>query len=107
MLLQLPQDDQSVVVFFRLPAQIWADKVHVVGDFNHWSTRALPMRLGEQYWEARLVLPAGGCYHYAYLIDGQEWCTDTFGVRNTSDRQMPVTLLPVDIPQAQHRVAAG
>lgn len=107
MLLQIPQDDQSVVIFFRLPAQIWADKVHVVGDFNQWSTRDLPMRLGEQHWEARIVLPAGGSYHYAYLIDGHEWCTDTFAARQVGALPMPVTMLPVDIPQARRRVAAG
>jgi 1,4-alpha-glucan branching enzyme len=102
MIMQLPIGNQEVVVLFRLPAQIWADKIQLVGDFNGWSTSATPMRLGEQYWEARLTLPAGGRFFYAYLVDGQEWCTevDTWA-RVKETEPPPVTVLPIAIPQAQ------
>lgn len=107
MILQLPLANGDVAVYFRLPASIWADKVQLVGDFNGWSTRATPMRLGEQYWEARLTLHAGERYFYAYLIDEVDWCTES----PTTERIVgalppPVTMLPVDIPQVRSRIAA-
>jgi hypothetical protein len=106
MIFQLLTDHEQVVVLFRLPAQIWADTIHLVGDFNGWSTSATPMRLGEQYWEARLVLPIGGHYFYAYLVDGQDWCTESDSWLHGGDAgALPVTLLPVEIPQAQRRIA--
>jgi 1,4-alpha-glucan branching enzyme len=106
MILQLPQDDQQVAVYFRLPASIWADRVQLVGDFNGWSTSATPMRLGDHYWEARLVLPAGASYSYAYLVDGVDWCTDLPTRGRAAGAAPPITMLPVDIPQMRRRMAA-
>lgn len=102
MILQMPLHDDEVVVFFRLPAAIWADRIALVGDFNHWDAGATPMHQGEQYWEARLVLPAGACYSYAYLLDGVDWRTEPASqVRANQGVTAPVTLLPVSIPQIQ------
>lgn len=107
MIMQLPIGNQEVVVLFRLPAQIWADKIQLVGDFNGWSTSATPMRLGEQYWEARVTLHAGERHFFAYLVDGVDWCMEP----ETGDPVLgadppPVTILPVDIPQARRKIAA-
>jgi 1,4-alpha-glucan branching enzyme len=102
MILQLPLNNHEVVVLFRLPAQIWANSVHLVGDFNSWSTSATPMRRGEQYWEARLRLRAGERYFYAYLIDDTDWCSELPG--DVVGVTPPVTMLPVDIPQATRLV---
>lgn len=105
MIFQLLTDNHQVVVLFRLSAQIWADTIHLVGDFNGWSTSATPMRLGEKYWEARLTLPAGGRYFYAYLVDGRDWCTEpNIWAHTLDDETHPVTMLPIEIPQAQRRV---
>ena len=107
MIFQMLTEQQHVVVLFRLSARIWADTIHVVGDFNGWSTSATPMRLGEQYWEARLMLPVGGRYCYAYLVDGTDWRTEAHSwTRIVSAETPPVIMLPVEIPQAQGRVAA-
>lgn len=106
MILQIPLANNAVAVYFRLPASIWADKVQLVGDFNEWSTQATPMRLGEQYWEARVVLRAGDHYTYAYLIDGADWCTDSPMQDRAVGTAPPVTMLPVDIPQVRRRMAA-
>jgi len=108
MILQVPLTNDSVVVYFRLPASIWGDQVMLVGDFNDWNTQATPMRQGEQYWEARLILRAGESYSYAYLIDGVDWCTESpVYERAVGAPPPPVTMLPVDIPQAQYHVSAG
>jgi 1,4-alpha-glucan branching enzyme len=106
MIFQIPQDDEQVAVYFRLPASIWADRVHLVGDFNGWSTSATPMRAGELYWEARVVLRAGERYAYAYLLDGVDWCTDMPMIERAINGPPLVTMLPVDIPQMRRRLAA-
>jgi 1,4-alpha-glucan branching enzyme len=106
MILQVPLSDNAVAVYFRLPASIWADNVQLVGDFNEWDTQATPMRLGEQYWEARLLLHAGERHTYAYLIDGVDWCSDTPLQGRAAGAELPVTMLPVDIPQVRRRMAA-
>ena len=107
MILQLLTGQKNVVVLFRLSSQIWADAIHLVGDFNGWSTIATPMRLGEQYWEARLILPIGGHYCYAYLVDGTDWRTEPYSWSHVAgEERPPVTMLPVDIPQDRHRVSA-
>ncbi len=107
MILQLPLPNGDVAVYFRLPATIWADKVQLVGDFNGWNTQATPMRLGEHYWEAKLTLHAGERYCYAYLIDEVDWCTDSPPIeRAFGAPPPPVTMLPVDIPQARNRAIA-
>lgn len=102
MIVQLPLDDDQVVVVFCLPASIWADSIHLVGDFNGWSTRSTPMRLGEQYWEARLTLPAGGTYYYAYLIDETDWRSEHCGARGGhGEQQTPINLRPIEILQGR------
>ena len=59
-----------------------AQRVCVVGDFNHWRPDELMMQRNVQgYWTARLDLPPGD-YRFRYLADGQ-WFTDyaAFGVK--------------------------
>jgi 1,4-alpha-glucan branching enzyme len=107
MILQTPLTDNSVAVCFRLPASIWGDQVMLVGDFNGWSTRATPMRQGEQYWEARLILRAGEHYAYAYLIDGVDWCSESPPCERAAGPTPPVEVTPLDIAQVRHRVAAS
>jgi 1,4-alpha-glucan branching enzyme len=108
MVVQLPQDNQNVVILFRLPAQIWADHIQLVGDFNNWSTSATAMQLGEQYWEARLTLHVGERYHYAYLVDGDHWCSDwSLKEIALNADPPPVTMIPIDGAEAWHNVAAS
>lgn len=102
MILQFPQDDDRVTVLFRLSAQIWADCVHLVGDFNGWSTSATPMRRGEHFWEAQMTLEPGQRYHYAYLLDRLDWCTDFApAALEIGASALPCTLLPADATMAQ------
>ena len=63
--------------FFRPQAFM----VFLVGDFNRWQEKDLPMSRGaDGYWSARLLLPEGD-FGFRYLADGQ-WFTDygAFGV---------------------------
>ena len=55
----------------------------LVGDFNGWNTRSMPMTAGaDGWWEYRLSL-APGTYRFKYQGDGQ-WFTDyaAFGVES-------------------------
>lgn len=105
MIVQLPLDNQKVTVLFRLPAQIWADCIHLVGDFNNWSTSATPMRRSEQYWEAALTVPVGSTCYYAYLVDGKYWCSEYSGAAHSQDASLcQVAMIPIEIAQADELV---
>ena len=65
-----------VRVIFELPSCIWADRIFLVGDFNHWDQRATPMcQERDGVWRAAIDLKAGTQAQFRYLIDGQ-WRTD-------------------------------
>ncbi len=76
MITKRPGPGGTVRVTFALPATIWADMIHVVGDFNGWDERATPMRLTESGWMVTVELEPGRDYQYRYLIDGSEWHND-------------------------------
>ncbi len=69
-----------------------AATVTIVGDFNHWSPTALPMKRSAdgRTWEIDVKLPEGR-YNYAYMVDGQiardpsapQTGGDDFGVPNS------------------------
>ena len=62
--------DVLLPVHFSLVAPA-AASVSIVGDFNHWSPTALPMKRSAdgRTWEIDLTLPEGH-YNYAFMIDG-------------------------------------
>lgn len=70
-------DDGSVLVAFELPAQVGAESVSLVGDFNDWSPDATPLvRQGDGCFRTELRLPAGQRSRFRYLLDGQRWEND-------------------------------
>jgi 1,4-alpha-glucan branching enzyme len=66
----------SVVTVFRLPHEVLADEVCVVGEFNDWSTTANPMERDGNEFVARIELAPGRSYRFRYLLDGQRWEND-------------------------------
>lgn len=66
----------KVRVTFSIPAAIWADTVHVVGNFNNWSQTLHPLHLDDTGWHITLELEAGKSYEYRYLINNSEWHND-------------------------------
>jgi 1,4-alpha-glucan branching enzyme len=61
-----------------------ADQMYVVGDFNHWSTIAMPMHeMGDGLWELSVALPPGE-YRFRYRSDRDRWLTDyaAFGIEH-------------------------
>jgi hypothetical protein len=101
MIIQLPTVGESVAVLFRLPTSIWADTVHLVGDFNGWSTSATPMRRGEQYWEVTLLLTPNNTYAYAYLLDGIDWCSEHNRTERAVGTAPLIDLHPVAVSHAR------
>lgn len=66
-----------VRVCFELPSCIWADRISLVGDFNHWDRHATPLRQERDgAWRAVLDLALGQRFAFCYLIDGNRQ-TDT------------------------------
>jgi 1,4-alpha-glucan branching enzyme len=66
-----------VRVTFNIPPSVWADEVHLVGDFNDWDPRSLPLeRSNHDGWRVTLELPRGRTFHYRFLLDGTRWCND-------------------------------
>lgn len=102
MMVQIHTDNERTIALFRLPAQIWADRINLVGDFNGWNTNATPMRLGEQYWETTVSLPQGSTSYYAYLIDGMEWCSEYLGPQNNLNTTT-ASFVPIEVLHARER----
>lgn len=76
MILREPQGEQ-VRVTFRLPSTIWAESVHLVGDFNDWSRTSHPLqRTRDGEWEISLVLNPGKSYQFRYLVNRSDWQND-------------------------------
>ena len=69
------EDSDSVRVVFVLPPAIWAETVHLVGEFNKWSKTSHPMVWDRQreVWSISLVLKKGREYQFRYLVNGTEW----------------------------------
>ena len=69
---------RKVRVTFRLTDTLWADAIHVVGDFNGWNRTSHPLthnRFG--IWMLTVELEVGRVYQFRYLLDGKEWFNDT------------------------------
>ena len=55
-----------------------AQKIHVVGEFNNWSTSATPMkRLKNGEFTASMDLKPGQEYQFRYLLDNKRWENDS------------------------------
>ena len=67
----------KVRVTFAIPCSIWADTIHLVGDFNDWNTESHPLVQHEDCWTITLELDKGREYRYRYLFNGSEWCNDS------------------------------
>jgi 1,4-alpha-glucan branching enzyme len=76
MVTKLPSRCGKVKVTFVMPSALWADSIHVVGDFNGWDERATPLRQSESGWMVSLELEGGQAYQYRYLLNGTEWHND-------------------------------
>lgn len=60
-------------VIFELPAALWADRICVIGDFNHWQPQRTSLsQERDGCWQATLDLPVGRQYQFCYMVDGEQ-----------------------------------
>lgn len=89
-----------VRVCFELPAYLWADRIYLVGEFNHWDRHQTPMQQDRDgVWRVELELPCGKRFEFRYLVDNH-WLTDCHsdGVTTNpfgSQNSIVETILPV------------
>jgi 1,4-alpha-glucan branching enzyme len=66
------------------PENDTVQKVHVVGEFNDWSTSATPMkRTKNGAFKVSLDLQKGHEYQFRYLFDGTHWDNDAEADKST------------------------
>lgn len=64
-------------VTFELPAEVKADEVFVVGDFNDWNASTHPLKQRKDgRFSTSISLAAGSQYQFRYLVDGERWEND-------------------------------
>ena len=64
-------------VWFYLPAEVDAEQVNLVGDFNDWDEEATPMKQKKDgSFFVAITLDAGKEYQFRYLLDQQNWEND-------------------------------
>lgn len=75
-----------ILVTFELPESIWANSIHLVGDFNGWNRTSHPLVQNRRNpnWHITLELEANQEYQFRYLVDGKEWVNDC-----RADRYVP------------------
>lgn len=69
---------KTVRVTFELPAEVAAESVAVVGDFNEWNPEQHPMKLDPKkgVWSKAISFKPGGSHEFRYFVDGIEWRND-------------------------------
>ena len=69
-----------VSVTFRSGAPEQAKSVQVLGQFNGWDQERHPMKKSKDgCWSATIRMPKQKTFQFRYLIDGEQWRTDTEG----------------------------
>lgn len=64
-------------VWFYLPADVDAQDVNLVGDFNDWDKAAMPMKQKKDgTFYTAITLETGKDYQFRYLVNHQEWEND-------------------------------
>jgi len=64
-----------------------ARNIHIVGDFNGWDKKGIPMRKikGTNIWVAEISLKSG-TYRYNFLVNGNQWAIDPFSNIKIKDK---------------------
>ena len=67
----------SCRVTFKVPAEIEAERVAVLGEFNAWDSERHPLvKRKDGSHSLTLSLEAGQDYRFRYLADGERWMND-------------------------------
>lgn len=70
-----PGNGYHYVRLVYVPRELSVKEVNVVGSFNNWDPRSIPMRREGDVFSTILYLPPGS-YEYMFVVDGRDWVTD-------------------------------
>ena len=74
---QYANSKSTCKVTFYTPAEIAAETIYLVGDFNNWDEQATPMeKLKDGRFKTTLDLEKDNEYQFRYLVNGSEWHND-------------------------------
>ncbi len=77
---------RSCRVTFELPAEVHAERVTLVGEFNGWDKSSIRMKKRpEGGFTATISLKPGNEYRFRYLLDGERWENDHAADRYVSN----------------------
>ncbi len=78
---------RSCRVTFKVPAEIEAETVALLGDFNTWDAeRHLLTRRKDGSYSTTVSLEAGQDYRFRYLLDSDRWMNDETVDREVANR---------------------
>lgn len=61
-------------VTFKVPAEVDAESVSLVGDFNNWDPQAEPLtKRTDGTFSTTISLESGRSYRFRYLLDEERW----------------------------------
>ena len=67
----------SCRVTFKVPADVEAERVAVLGEFNAWDAETHPLvKRKDGSHSLTISLDAGNDYRFRYLADGDRWMND-------------------------------
>lgn len=71
------KDKKNCRVTFAVPAGIYAEQIHLCGEFNDWNETSHPLTMRKDgRFSTTLTLDAGRNYQFRYLLDGENWIND-------------------------------
>ena len=77
----------SCRVTFKLPSEVEAETVALLGDFNEWSADSHPLtRRKDGSHSTTISLEAGQDYRFRYLLDNDRWINDEAADREVANR---------------------
>jgi 1,4-alpha-glucan branching enzyme len=76
-------DPEKIAITFELPADIWAEQVALIGEFNNWDPAANQLvQERDGVWRLLLHLDRHRQYAFRYLLNGSEslneWPADDY-----------------------------
>lgn len=64
-------------VTFKVPVEVEAGSVSLLGDFNDWDPEADPLtKRKDGTFSTTISLESGNSYRFRYLLDGERWEND-------------------------------
>jgi 1,4-alpha-glucan branching enzyme len=74
---EYPKTKSMCKVTFYTPSEIHAEVIYLVGDFNNWDEKQMPMqKLKDGRFKLTLELDKGRDYQFRYLVNGTDWHND-------------------------------